>query len=165
MKTIGHLENIGQSYYAHFTHGFLAGPALMLFAFSCFVDAFFPIFYKHFEYVRRKTVNAFYTGITNRWYMFSLHNLSIESRKEFASQLSELKLIEKTRKKNKVPVSGDDIEFTNSYFKHLQFQLHKSLEYTKCAISSTIHITFPDILVDDAPKRLIKIYLEMYYSK
>jgi hypothetical protein len=165
MKTIGHLENIGQSYYDHFTHGFLAGPALMLFAFSCLVDAFFPVFYKHFEYIRRKTVNAFYTGITKRWYMFSLHNKSIESRQEFAGQLSRLKLIEKTNRKNQVPTSGNDIEFNESYFKHLQKQLQKSLEYTKCAISSTIHITFPDILVDDAPKRLIKIYLEMYYSK
>ena len=165
MKAIGHLENIGQSYYDHFTHGFLAGPALMLFAFSCFVDAFFPFLYKHFEYVRRKTVNAFYTGITNRWYMFSLNNLSIESRQEFAKQLGRLKSIEKTGIKNKVPTSGNDIELCNPYFKHLQLQLRKSLEYTKCAISSTIHITFPDILVDDAPKRLIKIYLEMYYSK
>jgi hypothetical protein len=165
MKTIGHLENTGQSYYDHLTHALGVNLVLVLFAFTCIVDAFFPFLFRHFEYKRKKTVDIVYTGIIKRWYIFSLNNIDLKSRQLYAIQLSELMSIEKNHTKSKVPESAKDIEITNSYFNHIRTQLQNALEYTKCAISSTIHILFPDILIDSAPKRLIKMYLKIYYSK
>ena len=165
MKAIGHLENTGQSYYDHLTHALGPNFILLLCAITCLVDAIFPFLFKHFEYKRKKTVDIIYTGIIKRWYLFSLNNIDLKSRQLYAIQLSELMSIEKNHTKSKVPESGNDIEFNTSYFNHIQTQLQNSLEYIKMFISSTIHILFPDILIDSAPKRLIKMYLKMYYSK
>lgn len=159
MKTVSHLEDIGESYFDHWEHGFHVGLFLILCSITSVINSVFPSTYNFFEVRRRKIVNNMYLDLMSRWHDLSSDKTDNEKRRQRAEKISFLESIEKANQKN------TDVDLDNTYFKNMSLELKKSVDYMRCAISSIVHAFFPEILIDDAAKQLIRIYLKMYYSK
>jgi len=156
---ITHLEDIGESYFNHWEHGFHVGLFLILCSITSVINAVFPSTYNFFEARRRKIVNNMYLDLMSRWHDFTSAKTDKERRRQRAEKISFLESIEKDNQKNA------EVNLDNTYFKNMLLELKKSNDYMQCAISSIVHAFFPEILIDDAAHQLIRIYLKMYYSK
>jgi|APGre2960657373_1045057.scaffolds.fasta_scaffold00189_26 hypothetical protein len=159
MKSVGHLEDIGESYFVHGWHGFEVAFFLIFCSITSVISSIFPPTYDFFEVKRRKIVNNMYLELMRRWHDVAVDKKDKERRRQRAEKISFLEAIEKNSQKNA------EVNIDKTYFKNMISELKKSNDYMQCAISSIIHAVFPEILIDDAAKGLIRIYLKMYYSK
>ena len=159
MKLVRHLEDIGESYFDHWWHGFHVGLFLILCSITSVINSVFPFTYNFFEVRRRKIVNNMYLDLMSRWHDLSSDKTDNEKRRQRAEKISFLESIEKANQKN------TDVNLDKTYFKNMVLELKKSNDYMQCAISSIVHAFFPEILIDNAAQQLIRIYLKMYYSK
>lgn len=149
MFNFKHLEETNTTYYEHFSHGLEAGAYLLLCSLTCLIDFIFANVDSNLKSKRRRAVARMFIDLSSRWSKLETKNYQESKNQKLEKTLFEQQLlIEKY-----IPSPNNRINY-----------IIQSKEYFMCSTSSIIHAFFPEILVDDAAKGLIRIYLKVKHK-
>jgi hypothetical protein len=148
---LSHLEETKTTYFEHFWHGLEASVHLLLCAITCVIDAIFNVQKLDLETKRKIAVYNMYIDLTRRWTALEMKN----------SQERKTQKLEKTIFEEQLIIDKEKYKASSSIRINYIIQ---AKEYIVCSISSAVHSFFPQILIDNAARGLIRIYLKMQYK-
>jgi len=136
---LNHLEESEMSYMRHFIHGFHLGLWLLFATILSFVNSFLN--FKKIQNIIHEIIKTIYLGLMSRWFEDNF-NQKKPQKPAMRVRMYRKEYVEKIQK---------GIIKPNSNIKN-------SCDLLIMSISSIVHSIIPQILVNHAAKKLIKIY-------